>query len=265
VPSTDLDDLAVLAALEPIGLDELTGDGVDDLQTRRDRKYLVPLTHLDAVLAGVVPATRVLTIDGARSFRYESVYFDTLDLASYLGAARRRSRRFKVRTRSYLDTGGCTLEVKVRDARGRTVKHRHPYDIARRARLDDTGRRFVASVDHAAASAHRLRAVLTTAYRRTTLLLPTSAGGAARVTIDVDLTWQRTDGHLARIDRLALIETKTPGRPCPIDRTLWRQGHRPVTISKYGTGLAALHPHLPANKWNRVLRHHFAWLPTRAT
>jgi hypothetical protein len=107
--------------------------------------------------------------------------------------------------------------------------------------------------------------VLTTAYRRTTLLLPTSAGGAARATIDVDLAWQRTDGHLARIDRLALIETKTPGKPCPIDRTLWRQGHRPVTISKYGTGLAALHPHLPANKWNRVLRHHFDWLPTRAT
>lgn len=250
----------------------LTGDGDDDLQTRRDRKYLVALTDLDAVLAGLVPGTRVLTIDGARAFRYESVYFDTLDLASYLGAARRRPRRFTVRTRTYLDTGGCMLEVKVRDARGRTVKHRHPYDVARRAELDDTGRRFVASIDHAAASAHRLEPVLATAYRRTTLLLPTAtggaaggAGGAARVTIDVALAWQRPDGHHARIDHLALVETKTPGAPCPVDRSLWGHGHRPVGISKYGTSLAALHPDLPANKWNRVLRHHFGWLPDRPT
>lgn len=265
MPVTDLDDLDDFAAIAPIGLDELTGDGVDDLQTRRDRKYLLPLADLGAVLAGIVPGTRVLTIDGARAFRYESVYFDTLDLASYLGAARRRPHRFKVRTRTYLDTGGCMLEVKVRDARGRTVKHRHPHDVDRRAHLDDTGRRFVASVDHAAASAHRLEPVLTTTYRRSTLLLPTATGGAARVTIDVALTWQRPDGHHARLDHLALVETKTAGTPCPIDRTLWARGRRPVTISKYGTGLAALHPHLPANKWNRVLRHHFDWRPTRPT
>lgn len=261
MPMTDLAALDDLAALEPIGLDELAG--LDDLQTRRDRKYLLPLSDLDTVLAGVAPGTRVLTIDGARTFRYESVYFDTLDLASYLGAVKRRPRRFKVRTRTYLDSGGCMLEVKVRDARGRTVKHRHPYDLTRRAELDDTGREFVASVAHSAASAHRLRPTLTTAYRRTTAILPTNDAGAARVTIDVALSWQRPDGHGTGIDHLALIETKTPGAPCPIDRTLWRHGYRPITISKYCTGLAALHPDLPANKWNRVLRHHFDWLPTR--
>jgi hypothetical protein len=205
----------------------------------------------------------VLTIDGTQTFRYESVYFDTHDLASYLGAAHRRPRRFKVRTRTYLDTSSCMLEVKTRDVRSRTVKHRHPYDITHRADLTEAGRRFVASIAQAEAAAHRLRPTLTTAYRRATLLLPGIAGAVARVTIDVDLTWERPDGHGTRLDRLALIETKTLGKPCSVDRALWRLGHRPVAISKYGTGLAAVCPELPANKWNRVLRDHFDWLPTR--
>jgi hypothetical protein len=46
----------------------------------------------------------VLEIDGARSFAYDSTYFDTPDLDAYLLAATRRRRRFKVRTRTYVDS-----------------------------------------------------------------------------------------------------------------------------------------------------------------
>ena len=261
---TDIAVLAGLGDLAPVGLDALAA--VDDLQIRRDRKYLLALSDVEAVVAGIGSGARVLTVDDVRTFRYESVYFDTVDLASYLGAAYRRPCRFKVRTRTYLDTSGCMLEVKTRDIRSRTVKHRHPYDIIHRADLTDAGRQFVASIAQAEDAADRLRPTLTTGYRRATLLLPGTVGTAgadARVTIDVDLTWRRPDGQCARLDHLALIETKTPGKPCPVDRTLWRLGHRPVAISKYGTGLAALCPDLPANKWNRVLRDHFDWLPTR--
>jgi VTC domain len=259
VTVTDLAGLDALGNLEPVGLDGLTD--VDDLQTRRDRKYLLAPAEIDALIGAIGRDARVLTIDGSRTFRYESIYFDTVDLASYLGAAHRRPCRFKVRTRTYVDTSTCMLEVKTRDIRSRTVKHRHPYDVARRAELTDTGRQFVASIAQAEAAAHRLRPTLTTAYRRATLLIPGAAGDEARVTIDVDLAWHRPDGHGAQLDELVLIETKTLGRPCPVDRMLWRLGHRPVAISKYATGLAALCPDLPANKWNRVLRHHFGWRP----
>jgi hypothetical protein len=261
----------ILGWLAPVSLDELMA--LADLQTRRDRKYLVPRPLIDRLIDEVGAGGRVLTIDGIRSFRYESVYFDTADLVSYLGAARRRPHRFKVRTRTYLDTGGCMLEVKTRDARRRTVKHRHPYDIEHRAELTDTGRRFTASIDHTAPAVDQLRPVLTTLYRRTTLVLA-DVHAQARVTIDLDVTWEalrpvrrngpgRPDGHRARLSHLALVETKTLGPPCAADRALWRQGHRPVTISKYCTGLAALRPYLPANKWNRVLRHHCDWFPAQ--
>ena len=38
-----------------------------------------------------------------------------------------------------------------------------------------------------------------------------------------------------------------------MDRALWALQHRPCSISKFGTGLAALHPELPAHRWRPVL------------
>jgi hypothetical protein len=61
-----------------------------------------------------------------------------------------------------------------------------------------------------------------------------------------------------------LVETKSTGAPTVADRLLWSAGERPVTISKFGVGMAALNPHLPANKWNRTLRRYFGWSPRAA-
>jgi len=54
---------------------------------------------------------------------------------------------------------------------------------------------------------------------------------------------------------LAVVETKNPATPSPADRALWDAGHRPARISKYATGMALLHPELPANRWYRTLTH----------
>lgn len=251
------DILGAARDLAPISLAELMG--LADLQTRRDRKYLVPRPVAEEILAAAAsPGTRVLLIDDVTAFRYESVYFDTADLASYLGAARRRPRRFKVRTRTYLDSASCVLEVKVRDHRGRTVKHRFPYAVENRRQLTDAARTVVGGIEQAADAAEHLDTSLTTSYRRTSLLLPCAT---TRVTVDVDLEWAHPGGACAALPGHALIESKSPGPPSAIDRALWRAGHRPLTISKYCTGLAAVAPDLPANKWNRTLRRHFDRTP----
>ncbi|WP_448060527.1 polyphosphate polymerase domain-containing protein [Cellulomonas hominis] len=130
-----------LARLAPISLVELTEHA--GLQTRVDRKYVLPATALTALLADLPADTRVLQIGADRGFGYESVYFDTRDLTSYRLAAHRGRRRFKVRTRTYLESGTCWLEVKTRGARGTTVKQRRPHEPAARAHVGD-GRQFVA-------------------------------------------------------------------------------------------------------------------------
>jgi hypothetical protein len=95
------------------------------------------------LLIGLTDRLAALEIDGARSFGYESVYFDTADLAGYRGAAHGRRRRFKVRTRTYLDSETTVLEVKTQGGRGETVKQRTAYPFAERNRLTVGGRAFV--------------------------------------------------------------------------------------------------------------------------
>src|SRR4029078_10555470 len=82
-------------------------------------------------------------------------------------------------------------------------------------------------------------------YLRTTLL----AADGSRMTIDRGLRCVSPEGNSCGIGDLAVVEPKSAGLPTAVDRALWRLGHRPVPLSKYGTGLAALTPALPANKW----------------
>ena len=249
-----------LATFEAIGLEDLTE--LADLQTRRDRKYVVPVAEVVRLIPSLGSSARVLTIDERASFAYRSIYFDTPHLDAYLSAARRRPSRFKVRTRHYLDSGICALEVKTRDKRGLTVKHRMPCAVAEESGLSPSALRFVSGIEQTAGVADDLQQCLATTYVRSTLLLHDC--DASRVTIDTNVQWSDLRGALLEFGAWAVVESKTPGRPSEFDRLLWRAGFRPVTISKYCTGLAALNPSLPANRWSRVLRQHFSTRPQDA-
>lgn len=238
--------------MNTITLDEL--NAVAALQTRIDRKYALDATAAHGILDRLPKATRVLEIDGMRALAYESMYFDTPDLASFRMAAHARRRRFKLRTRAYVESDVAFLELKTRGARSTTVKERLPYDIRACDELTADGRSYAeAALDDLHIDADTLDATLATRYRRTTLLL----AGGSRATVDTDLEWEDAAGGVLRRPDLVIVETKSAGAASDLDRLLWAHGHRPATLSKYGTGLAALRPALPANKWTRVLRRHF--------
>jgi hypothetical protein len=74
----------------------------------------------------------------------------------------------------------------------------------------------------------------------------------SRVTIDLDLACIAAPGRQLGLGKRVLIETKTDGRPNIVDRALWGSHIRPISISKYCTGLAALNPSLPSNTWHRT-------------
>lgn len=250
----DVPALPTLAALPAISLPALMERAA--LQTRFDRKYLLPVQAAHTLLTDLTGHTQVLEIDGVRSFAYQSVYFDTPALTSYLLTARRRRRRFKIRTRTYVDSAQCWLEVKLAGARGDTVKHRLPYHIEHETTLAP-GREFVDDIltqESIDAHGQPFAPVLRTRYQRSTLYLPATG---SRVTIDTDLSWD-LNGRELRLPELAIVETKTSAVGSRADRLLWQRGHRPARISKYATGLAALRPDLPATPWRRTLRRHFA-------
>ncbi|NQX12356.1 polyphosphate polymerase domain-containing protein [Microbacteriaceae bacterium VKM Ac-2855] len=242
-----------LDTFAPISLPELIEKAA--LQTRVDRKYIVPACDLESVLADLDPGTRILEIDGKRHSDYESIYFDTPELTSYVLAARGRRRRFKIRTRSYLDSGEAYLEVKTRGARSATVKERLEYDIRRRDVLTPEGLAYVAETLEGVSDIDptTLTPTVITRYARTTLYIPTSE---SRATIDTGLSWHLGTLTLDRPE-IVIVETKSGSRASEVDKALWAHGHRPATLSKYGTGLAAFRDDLPSNKWARTLRQSF--------
>ncbi len=255
-------------SMDIVGLDEL--DATASLQTRVDRKYLLPATQLALLLPQIHDSARVLEIDGRRDFGYWSTYYDSPDLVCYLAAARRRPRRFKVRARTYLDSDLHFIEVKTRNGRGRTVKTRRMTTGSDHVALSPMSRQFVATtlaeqiprfgLGEATATVGTLTPTLDTEYSRLTLLIPSDS---TRATIDTRLSVSLPDGRAARLDDHVIIETKTSGRRSPIDEALWSLGVRPTKLSKFGTGLALLRPELPAAKWNRVLRSELGWVPDR--
>ena len=226
VPLEDHHDM--MDRFAPISLDELNETAA--LQTRTDRKYLLTWEQ----------------------FRYRSMYFDTPSLASYLGAAHGSPRRFKVRTRTYVDSGECYIEAKLRNRRGQTVKsrqvHRGPDET-----IDDADRTFLNGCERLRPCVDHLRPTLATNYERATLLAP----DGSRVTIDINLLCEFGSAEAHASNRV-IIESKSASGVGSIDRLLWNMGIRPEPMSKYACGLAAIRPELPSNKWHRVIDRHIS-------
>lgn len=238
---------------ESISLEELIEQA--ELLTRVDRKYVVPAAEVGILMDALAGCARILEVDEGREFGYRSTYFDTPQRDSFLSAGRSQRRRWKVRTRTYLDSGSSWLEVKTRSARDQTMKQRieHPDAHHLVDGLTPAGRSFVAPLLGPGVAAS-VEPVLDTVYRRTTLFLPASS---SRATIDVHLRWTSLiDGTELERPAVAVIETKTGSTPSAVDRLMWSHRHRPVRISKFGVGMAALDPQLPRLKWHRAMARH---------
>ncbi|MDO4888553.1 MAG: VTC domain-containing protein [Actinomycetaceae bacterium] len=265
---------AALGRLPAITLDELSAQAA--LLRRVDRKYLVaPALALDLVRYLGASGARVLTIDDAREFHYLSDYFDTPDFSLHRLAATKRRRRFKVRSRIYLDSGLHFAELKTRGGRGYSIKDRLqledvPRQVCQRMSGAEPirGQEIIARpqvaewvaaqlVERGIADTRRagtrivagLRGSLRSVYTRSTLYIP----GDCRVTIDVALTIGDPNATASFRVPGVVVETKSSGGSSRADHWLWRHGARPTRFSKYSVGVVKSNPALPTNRWHRTL------------
>lgn len=224
------------------------------LQTRVDKKFFLTPEQFAAFTDRLGTEFAVMEIEGLRSFQYRSTYFDTPDFEQYRAHRQGRRRRYKVRSRTYVESELCMFEIKTKGRLGATVKHRRPQPIGDERRLTPQNLEFAAQVlaDEYGHEVPALQPVLHNAYVRATLVNSTDG---ERVTSDVQLRYADTSSTLQGPD-MVVVETKTTNGRGASDQVLSALGIRPVRMSKYCLGVAALNPELPANKWSRLLKRH---------
>jgi hypothetical protein len=237
-----------LGVLAPLSLAELEGRVA--LLERTDRKHLVALEAVAALVERLQGSHRALELGGRRAFAYDSVYLDTPDLLTARAHVQGRRRRFKCRTRHYVDAGTCWFELKQKGPREQTVKRRIPHPADAHGRLTAPARAFLAEhLDRVP----DLVAVLRTTYTRMTL-----AGPGERVTIDLDVAYDDDAGGRPRLrPGWAIVETKSARGDGPAERELRRLGSRPLPLSKYLLGAAMTRMPAVPNDSRRVARRFF--------
>ncbi len=240
----------------PVSLAEINGRA--ELQRRIDRKYVVSRATLARLLPALAGSYAVLEIDGARLFNYRTVYFDSDSLLTYRAHMQRRRRRFKCRSRHYVESGLHLFEVKLKGTRGETVKKRLPATPEQHGIFAEPGRTFL----HESLRSHygteldaELRPTLHMRYRRVTLVC---LDEAERLTIDVDLRYAGDDGVVAAMTpESVILESKSAHGRGAADRLLRGFDVRPVDCSKYCLGIALTRSDVRGNDFLWLARRHF--------
>ncbi|QWF83137.1 polyphosphate polymerase domain-containing protein [Amycolatopsis sp. CA-230715] len=238
----------VAATLPGISLPEVLD--TTGLMSRVDRKFVVGHADFLSFVDGI-GGLLALDIDGRRSFGYSSTYFDTPGLAVYHAHRQGRRRRYKIRTRTYVDTADTFCELKLSGRREMTVKRRRPHPPGEAnamtadsfAFLDrELGTRF------GLPAPRPLAASLVTDYRRTTLV---TADRLTRITCDTSLLWSRGPMTRRAAQGLVLLEVKSAtGAALALKRLRLRE----TGLSKYCAGLVALGAAPGGNRWLPALR-----------
>lgn len=226
-----------------------------EMLERVDRKYIVSREDLQKLLAELAPKFDILEIEGKRQFAYETRYFDGDQFETYTDHLRGRWKRVKVRVRRYVHSGECFLEVKLKDRRGKTLKHRKNVDAGQFDHLGQDAVEFVNdnhSKAYGKSIAFSLGQALYVRYTRTTLIAKT---GGERLTIDGDIGFGSPDSKFDLSGDMFIVETKSGNGNGLADYVLRRLHQRPIKhCSKYCIGLSMINQHLKINPFRPAIR-----------
>jgi len=237
--------------LGPITLEEM--DSVR-LLNRIDTKYLTTEDTLVAILEDAAAAGyRALMTSGSQIAGYDSVYFDTPELKTFLDHRNKRLVRQKIRTREYVASRQAFLEIKRKNNHGRTKKKRTQIapELLDDFRTDNAACEYLAS--HSMFTADQLSPSLETVFRRITLVNPAKT---ERLTIDTSVCFHNLrTGREASLKDGVVIELKQDGRArSEMKRILMKHRVKPVKVSKYCIGITLTDPGARAGRFKEKVR-----------
>ena len=222
----------LVAELEPT---TLAGLEAVSLLNRMDTKFLLSESQLGALLPDLARDYLVLDVGGRRLHQYRTLYFDTPGFDLYGRHHAGQAVRYKVRSRSYVDSGLAFFEIKGKDERGRTIKHRLGTD---RLLTELTPEARALLAEHAPPAERLVEPKLRNDFLRITLV---GKRCAERLTLDLGVQFE-CDGRTAILPGVAIAELKQSGvdEGSPFMRRMREADRSPTSVSKYCVGVALL-------------------------
>lgn len=214
------------------------------LLKRVEVKYVMPRTLLPNLLETLRESYSVLAVADQRLNRYRTLYFDTVGFDMYRRHHAGASDRYKVRSRTYVESDRSFLEVKHKTNKKRVTKSRIPTsDVV--MDFDQGSATFVQ--DACPYDVGDIQPRLWNSYQRITLV---SKHRKERVTLDIGLhfDWQ---GRSISLPHIAIAEVKQERFSHSSDFIgLMKQHHiRSGGFSKYCMGASLLYPDLKQNRF----------------
>lgn len=216
---------------ESISLSQMEGIR---LMKRVDRKYIIPLRLLPHTLDTLVPHYYIQEIDGIRLFDYATLYYDTSDYEMYKTHQNGNLNRIKIRTRKYVDSNLCFLEIKRKSNKGVTRKIRIINKTPDSIKNEHSSSFLSLNSPY---SPDSLEEKVWSFYRRITLV---NKEKTERLTIDLDISFRnKHTGRKVSLPELVVIEIKKERLSCsPVMDSLNRLRIKPKNMSKYCLGVA---------------------------
>ncbi len=235
---------SILNSFEPISLYEMNNASLMD---RVDSKYIFNQQQLPSLLGWLNRTYRVLMINERISTTYESVYFDTASFDLYRQHHNRKSNRYKIRYRNYVEDNLSFFEIKLKTNKGRTVKCRMPSQELQES-IQGSAKEFLER--KTCLMAANFHAVLWIKYKRITLV---HCHTAERVTIDTDIRFKNKNG-LESIFPLVVAEVKQEkSTSSEFTKLMKNNSIQSGFMSKYCFGISCLEPSLKKNNFKTSL------------
>lgn len=230
----------------PISLQEM--DQVK-LMNRTDTKYWFHIDKLQELLQIIKNDYYILKIDGIAKLPYETTYYDTDGNKMFYTHHNGKLNRYKVRRRSYVNSGISFLEIKFKSNKGRTIKNRVSSEYGKVA-FTPTETEFLQQ--YIPFSCDKLSPALINNFKRLTLV---NKNFQERCTIDLNLAFKNGNKEVI-LDDLVIVEIKAEGSPSnsPLALALRNQRIKTSGFSKYCVGRTVTDTTLKRNAFKPKIR-----------
>lgn len=219
------------------------------LMNRTDQKFWFHRDYLNELLNMVIDHYYLLHINEESELPYTTTYFDTENNKMFAAHHNGKLNRYKIRKRSYVNSGISFLESKFKNNKGRTIKKRIPCSSPN-GQFTSTEAQFIDS--HTPFTTNELTPSLLNRFSRLTLV---NKNFKERCTIDLNIEFEVSD-RIVPLDNLVIVEIKSDGKSTASPLALALRENRIKTsgFSKYCVGRSVTDPLLKINAFKQKLR-----------